>query len=612
MEKNSKNKKWFYLVLLIIPFVFFITLELGLRAFNYGTDYSTFVVIEEIADQYIFNPDLTKKYFTNTNAIPSVIPDPFNKVKDENTIRIFAFGGSTTAGYPFSANASFPREIKRKVEMYYPDYKIEVINLGVSAVNSHFIRNILPDVLAQDPDLLIFYAGHNEYYGALGPASTEYIFSDPSLVQFILDIREFKVYQLMQNIMRSVTTVFSNEDNISRTTLMSEMIEEQEIPLESEIYKSGLIQYEENLRVILQQCNDNGIPVIFGNLVSNLKQKPLLSTDSVAQSYFADAKIELNNGDTLIAKDNFIKAKDADLLRFRASEDFNEIIFELKNEYDFQFLNIKAAFEKSTSDGITGFNLMVDHLHPNLAGYKLMADQFYFVSDKILSKKFRRQDKLTGTAIENYLDENFPFGRYDSTLADITIKILLNNFPFANDNNFSLASIELVNFEDTLAMETINKGLGWAAAYLKLFDYYFAKGDYNKAAKDLFILMEGRPFYKSALTYAIPKLISKGLSREAKHILVRNHKRYPDFFTSKNLGIINVLERNVHLAKGLFLEAESYHGNDAELYFYLSRTYFTLHDISSAISSMERCLQISPEYPGAQKIYDKLLSMKKN
>ncbi|MDZ7764167.1 MAG: hypothetical protein U5K00_07025 [Melioribacteraceae bacterium] len=96
------------------------------------------------------------------------------------------------------------------------------------------------------------------------------------------------------------------------------------------------------------------------------------------------------------------------------------------------------------------------------------------------------------------------------------------------------------NYSDSLAMQSIKSGLGWAAAHLKLFHYFYGKNKFELAAKELFTLMEDRPFYKSALQYAVPKLIAANRAREAKHILVRNHNRYPDGFTSKQLGIINL------------------------------------------------------------------------
>ncbi|MDZ7764168.1 MAG: GDSL-type esterase/lipase family protein [Melioribacteraceae bacterium] len=424
MEKK-KYSIWFYVVLVVIPFLMILLLELSLRVINYGDDYSTFVEIEEISPgDYFLNPDLPKKYFSGTTAIPSVIPDPFTKEKSENTIRIFVFGGSTTAGYPYPTNASFPRQIKRKLEMFYPKNKIEVVNLGVSAVNSYFIYDILPDVIQQKPDLIILYAGHNEFYGALGPASSENISASPGIVKTILYLREFKTYQLVYNFVKSISGLFSGGEDVTRGTLMKQMIKDQEILLNSELYNDGLIQFRENISETISLCNDENIPVIVGELVSNLKQKPLSRTHHGALKLFEDANEILQEGDTSRALVLFEEAKDKDQLRFRAPEDFNKILYELEPSHNLKLVKIKKGFESNSSDKITGYDLMVDHLHPNLDGYKLMADLFYEAVDELLKVRFDKNEKVSEHAIDNYLSDNFPFTRYDSTLANIKIEIL--------------------------------------------------------------------------------------------------------------------------------------------------------------------------------------------
>lgn len=595
----------------MIPFLIILLLEVALRLFNYGNDYSTFVEIEEISPgQYFLNPDLTKKYFTGTAAIPSVIPDPFDKNKSQNTIRIFVFGGSTTAGYPYSANVSFPRQIKRKLELMYPNYKIEVINLGVSAVNTYFIYDILPDVLEHEPDLLIFYTGHNEYYGALGPASSEFISSNTGFVRTILFLRELKTYQLVSDFVNTLIGIFNDKTVKPHGTLMKEMIKEQEIPLNSEMFNNGFNQFKENMKDIFSLCRKNGVPVIVGELISNLKQKPLGNSNRESLDIFETAKSLLEKGKLSEAIQKFEEAKDADPLRFRAPEDFNKFLVDSKSEYDFELVEIKKEFNKQSKDGIAGYDLFIDHLHPNLNAYGLMADLFYASVEKVLDARFDKPQKISVQSVEKYLEENFPFTRYDSTLSEIKIKILLNDFPFSINSSYDPRNFEVENYADTLALQTVTAGLGWASAHLKLFDHYFSAHQFQKAADELFTLMEDRPFYKSALKYAVPKLISAGLTREAKHILVRNYNRYPDGFTSKQLGIINLNEGKIKLANKLLEEATGYLSNDAEIYFNLSRSYYALKEIEKAIVSLEKCLSINPEFHDAQKIYDRLKQLR--
>jgi hypothetical protein len=47
------------------------------------------------------------------------------------------------------------------------------VNLAMPAINSFSLLDMTPEALAQKPDALIIYCGHNEFYGALGAGSTE-------------------------------------------------------------------------------------------------------------------------------------------------------------------------------------------------------------------------------------------------------------------------------------------------------------------------------------------------------------------------------------------------------------------------------------------------------
>lgn len=85
-----------------------------------------------------------------------------------HAIRIFVMGESAAAGFPYQANAAFSYVIADVLQDAFPSDTIEVVNLGISATNSYTIADLVPDVIAQKPDAVLIYAGHNEYYGALG------------------------------------------------------------------------------------------------------------------------------------------------------------------------------------------------------------------------------------------------------------------------------------------------------------------------------------------------------------------------------------------------------------------------------------------------------------
>jgi len=77
------------------------------------------------------------------------------------------------------------------------------------------------------------------------------------------------------------------------------------------------------------------------------------------------------------ARRAYLAAKDRDQLRFRAPEAFNAIIRETAADRGARVVEVQDAFRDRAGHGIIGNDLILEHLHPNLEGYFLLADAFY-------------------------------------------------------------------------------------------------------------------------------------------------------------------------------------------------------------------------------------------
>ena len=360
---TKKYPVWFYIVPLLIPIIFFILFEISLTIGGYGKDFSTFITIsEDYKDKWFINPDLPFKYFSNISSPPSVSPDAFDKIKKENAIRIFVLGGSSAAGWPFNSNASFPREIKRRLQILFPENEIEVINMGVSAINSYSIKDILPDVIDKDPDLVIIYAGHNEFYGALGVGSSESLGNFSFIINSIISLREYRTVQLIRDFLSYFAALFADEQKLAQgenETLMSRMVGEALIPYQSDLFNLGIKQFQNNFDDILSKLKEKEIPVLIGTLTSNLKIKPFVSVETnnqrKADDVFNEAESFYKNGNYNIAREFYIKAKDLDALRFRAPEILNETIVNLAEKYKYDVVKIDSLFFAESPNGIDHF-----------------------------------------------------------------------------------------------------------------------------------------------------------------------------------------------------------------------------------------------------------------
>lgn len=616
-DASAEKKKyplWFYLAGFSLPIVFILLLEISLRLFNYGKTYEVFSEISPVYPGMLFlNPDITEKYFVNLSNTPGTVADGFYAEKKSNTFRVFVFGESSTAGWPYVPNASFPRYIKRKLQALYPDKTIEVINLGVSAISSYVILDFAKAAVKYEPDLVLIYTGHNEYYGALGAGSTQSLGANRTLINFALWLQDFKTVQLIQN---SISTVWgwfgsAGEDDggSSNETLMARMIGESLIPYESDIYRKGLDQFCGNMADILELFADKNIPVIFSTVASNLRdQKPFIpgseSDPDSPGAVYKKALDLLQAGDSVAALQEFKRARDLDPLRFRASSDINAIIKELAGQYKTVLLDAESLLNNSSQHDITGKDYMTDHLHPNVQGYSKLGEMFYMSmkENKLLPGDVPADRRVA--EIDERLRNEFPFTEVDSVIADLRLRILLGFYPFVpkGQPNKLVQEFRRKNMIDSLAVAVVEKDIPWEEAHTHLADYYVYTGNLPAAEREIRTLIADRPQNQSYYQQLAKMFIDAGMYDNAIRYLVELHKLAPQEFTFKWLGAI-------YLQQGLYQRALNYLGgaldygqSDPQVWYNIAGAYYFNGRMQDAIEAVKRCLALNPNHQMARNL----------
>ena len=141
--------------------------------------------------------------------------------------------------------------------------------------------------------------GHNEFYGAMGVASSQNTGGSRVIIKLALWLKEYRTYQLLRNTLAKISKTFSTDKETQAGTLMEKMVQKKHIGYGSDVYEKGLTQFEGNLNDILHMITDANVPVIVGTITSNLKdQRPFVS-DSFshyppAENIFSDAKQALS------------------------------------------------------------------------------------------------------------------------------------------------------------------------------------------------------------------------------------------------------------------------------------------------------------------------------
>lgn len=494
--------------IILVPLLILLLLEFSLRVFHYGNSFSLFVDYNGDADYLTLNPDASKKYFTDQEIATTGNKEIFKKKKDNNTLRIFVLGESTTIGYPYFHNGSFHRWLQYRLTHTFPDKKFEIINLSLTAVNSYTVLGFAKELVNYEPDAVLIYTGHNEYYGALGAASTQNIGSNPYITNLILKLRDLRLAQLVINLYERMKITLGTGNVADGGSRMKLMVANQDIPYQSAVYKNGVNQFRSNMDAIMNLFSKQHIPLFVSNLVSNEKDlKPFISfkPDSIKQpgfktnfilgqkafeakdlntatAYFKKAdqlyntnalcnyylgQLAYQQGDFMQAKKYFAKAKDLDGLRFRAPEQFNEILKQLCNKYPaVHLVDVKTAFETAADHHIIGAGLTVDHVHPNLKGYAIMSDAFYEALKKEQIFNLTGVKEITFTQLLHQMPPN----PVDSLAGVYRILNLKKRWPY-NDPH-SGDSVKIETQEETMAYDLAFKNIKWANIMNHLYDYY--------------------------------------------------------------------------------------------------------------------------------------------
>ena len=296
---NRKKVFFFRFLTALIPLLMFAMIELALHIIDVLPNRDLFVpapvISHENTEYLMLNRRVGDRYFSPNELVPTPWQeDIFLKNKPENLYRVFVMGSSIVTGWPYQTHIALSRILEQRLIDALPGKDVEVINLGVFAFNSYSLLDMMDEVLEHEPDVILLYAGHNEYYGALGAASTATLGHTPWVVNLNLWLREFKTVQLIKeniNLARSKLAA-RNGSNEPPKTLMGQVVGNKAILFGDEIYERGRRQFENNLNDILDKANDAGTPIIISDLVSNLRDtKPFVSID-VEGSESADKAYE--------------------------------------------------------------------------------------------------------------------------------------------------------------------------------------------------------------------------------------------------------------------------------------------------------------------------------
>ena len=563
-HRSTTRRIAFRVIAGLLPFALLLLLELLLRVVGYGQDYALFIDAPNHPGYRIMNPNVSEKYFATPENATLGNQELFLADKDSSTFRIFVLGASTGLGYPYLHNGSFHRWLHYRLMHEVPETHFEIINLSLTAVTTYTLLDFARQLVDYQPDAVLVYAGHNEYYGTLGVGSTSRLGNNPTLVRTMIWLRDFRLVQLLGNAVNGLRRSLSGAPDL-RTNLMQRLAAEQAIPLGSEIYQQGVDQYETNLNDLLEVLNDHQIPVLLSNLVSNEKDLPPFVSDSTERESSAAAQFEQGQRayaqkKFAEAKTHFVQAKKRDQLRFRAPEAMNTVVQRLVNQYaNVTLVDAQGVFAAHSPHGIFGQETLLEHVHPNLYGYALLSEAFYQALRRTGLVEVPERSALSLEALR----QQMPVTAVDSLRGAYETMILKEEWPF--NEPMPPAQEREKTVEEALAGRLVVQQITWDEAMQQLLRHYVQTEQRTEAIRVAEALVLEHPqdarVYQQAGTLAL----QAGAEAKGLRYLERTFALSPTLELAQTLFVALLKQDQPEAALPYLEYAVQTHGKFAEL-----------------------------------------------
>jgi tetratricopeptide (TPR) repeat protein len=415
VNQPRKTALWKKLALsLTLPIALFAGGELALRVCGFGEPL-TFFVRDDRPGYLRTNPAFTSLVFPASFGLK---PENFRitKKKAPGTFRVFVLGESAAMGVPEPGFGLAP-QLQALWRAAYPQRRVEVYNLGVTAINSHCVRLIAEEALELEPDLLVLYMGNNEVVGPFGPGSG-LTAANRSLafIRTSLWVRSTRTGQFIQQLASKLI----GRGNGPPEWRGMEMFTGRTVPAGDSRLSAVYEHFEANLRSILSSAAQRKVPVALCTVAVNvhdcspfasvhrtglssaqldawevstaaaneaidlqqwteartLLAKSLALDGEYAETHYQQASVLERLNEPRLARQEYFAALQLDALRFRADAEINEIIRQVggsfKNVALVDTADALGASPESPRE-LAGRNYFFEHVHLNWEGNYALA-----------------------------------------------------------------------------------------------------------------------------------------------------------------------------------------------------------------------------------------------
>lgn len=396
----------------LVPLLVLALIEGVLRGAGYGYPVTLFVKKSDHGTPvYVANPHAARRYFPRAVA-RAPLPEFFTFRKAPGSLRVFVFGESAVVGECYQ-DVSFARMLEVLLQHALPGRTVEVINAGITAVNSWAILPFVRECVQYEPDVFVLYVGNNEVIGPYGPGVAGLAAGSRTLIAARQWLSTLKLYQLAQALGETV----SARRKAPHWRGMELFTGHTWHPADPRVLRTWrqLIVNLAQMRAAAQQF---GIPVLICTLAANLQDCPSFASlpdpalsparrdecargtqhgwELLARGTYTAARAAFSNAlaadpwyadawygyacacqaldDTNTALSAYAGACAADALQFRPPAYVNA---DIRAAFPDDCADVEQACAAASPSGVAGTPLLYDHVHFSVQGNYLAASTIY-------------------------------------------------------------------------------------------------------------------------------------------------------------------------------------------------------------------------------------------
>jgi lysophospholipase L1-like esterase len=342
--------------------------------------------------------------------------------KPPGGFRVFVVGESSAAGIPYDPSDAFAGGLARALAHALPGLPSEVVDAAVSGYGSRQELLVVREIAAYEPDLVVFYGGHNEA-GARGRYG-RLLDLPPTLFRGLEMLAASRTFTIASRWLRREAP--RPEEAVERF-LAEDAAQTLELFARAAARRAGEGRggeaeaerwFRANVERIAAATGSAGAHLVLVTLGQDLVDWPPAASDhrpplsaaelerwsrlvdegkalrirgdcpgalgrwrraleigaGYAELHFRIAGCERRLGRIDAARAHFVLASDLDRVPLGAPSRYNDALRELAARRGAILVDAAAALEAAASRGLVGAEFFADFIHPNLRGHQVIAD----------------------------------------------------------------------------------------------------------------------------------------------------------------------------------------------------------------------------------------------